>query len=485
MVFYLKCVTQNYEWGKKGMRSKVAQLINNFNQSIYPIDDNKCYAELWMGTHNKGPSEILGHKHPNQPPVKVLLSEYIESSPEKILGNSIVNKFGSTNDGKGSLPFLFKVLSINKALSIQAHPNKQLAAQLHKEYPNHYPDNNHKPEIAIALTPFQALCGFRLPTEICQNLRNFPELEKLIGVNECNIFYKAVENMGSDFNDESLKLALKKFFTKFMGSPESKIIETLNNIMSQIPKEDRKSINMNDSSKELVNLILKLHSQFPGDIGCLAVLFFNVIHLEPGEAIFLGPDEPHAYIEGDCIECMACSDNVVRAGLTPKFKDISVLCGMLTYDMGPASSKILKPTPLQSKENNLDLYVKEYRPNVPEFVVQKIEITPQNKHLNDSGKYLYLNLPPVQSASVMIVIEGQANYNLPSSDLLKSFEAPSNNKNSEDLDDLAPIHQLKSGAIIFMNASEPLHLKILLNPKNEATTDSGHIFLAFRAYTPL
>lgn len=81
----------------------------------------------------------------------------------------------------------------------------------------------------------------------------------------------------------------------------------------------------------LGSLILRLHSQFPGDNGVFAPLIMNYLVMQPGDSFFICANEPHAYISGDCTECMALSDNVVRAGLTPKFKDVDVLCNMLTY----------------------------------------------------------------------------------------------------------------------------------------------------------
>lgn len=77
--------------------------------------------------------------------------------------------------------------------------------------------------------------------------------------------------------------------------------------------------------------MLQLEKQYPGDIGVISAFFFNYVKLNPGEALYLGANEPHAYLSGDCIECMATSDNVVRAGLTPKHRDIQTLCSMLTY----------------------------------------------------------------------------------------------------------------------------------------------------------
>jgi mannose-6-phosphate isomerase len=83
------------------------------------------------------------------------------------------------------------------------------------------------------------------------------------------------------------------------------------------------------TEKEL--LVLRLENQYPSDIGVIAAFFLNHVKLKPGEALFLGANEPHAYLSGECVECMATSDNVVRAGLTPKFIDVPTLCSMLTY----------------------------------------------------------------------------------------------------------------------------------------------------------
>lgn len=78
--------------------------------------------------------------------------------------------------------------------------------------------------------------------------------------------------------------------------------------------------------------MLKLEKQYPNDVGVLAALLFNHLKLNPGEALYIGANEPHAYLTGECVECMAASDNVVRAGLTPKYMDVKILCSMLTYN---------------------------------------------------------------------------------------------------------------------------------------------------------
>lgn len=145
----LEYTVQNYDWGKKGLNSIVARLL----KEAYPetdIIDDKCYAELWMGTHPNGPSRIKS----NNKPLLGLIKEHPEYTGDV--------RIGSDDD----LSYLFKVLSVEKALSIQVHPSKDLAKKLHDDQPHIYKDPNHKPELAIALTPFQALCGFRPMAEI-------------------------------------------------------------------------------------------------------------------------------------------------------------------------------------------------------------------------------------------------------------------------------------------------------------------------------
>ena len=127
----LNCAVQTYAWGKKGAESLVAS-IKSKHDGTFKIDANKTYAELWMGTHPNGPSLIVDD-----------------------INDQIGHPIGD------DLTFLFKVLSVNQALSIQAHPNKHLAKVLHAQQPKNYPDANHKPEMLIALNDFEALCGFR------------------------------------------------------------------------------------------------------------------------------------------------------------------------------------------------------------------------------------------------------------------------------------------------------------------------------------
>ncbi|XP_068081765.1 mannose-6-phosphate isomerase isoform X2 [Anabrus simplex] len=363
----LKCCVQQYAWGKIGRSSEVA-LLSGSGDPDFVVNERMPYAELWMGTHPNGPSVIKGTSQK--------LSDWI-ATHEESLGKQVLKQFGR------QLPFLLKVLSVNKALSIQAHPNKCHAEQLHKRSPEVYKDPNHKPELAIALTPFEALCGFRPLSEIKHNLQGIPELRDIIGKEAIS------ELLNSD--EAGIQAALRKVFHHLMTCPKETLQTQLQNLLRRVETLDESS-----RASLQVPLLQRLHSDFPGDVGCFGIYFFNLVTLNPGESIYLGPNEPHAYLSGDCIECMACSDNVVRAGLTPKYKDVETLCNMLTYQCAPADTKKFLPR----KEDDFT-YI--FSPPVPDFAVAKIMVPP------GTGSY---NLICRNSASIIIVIEGEAVSNI-------------------------------------------------------------------------
>lgn len=257
------------------------------------------------------------------------------------LGNSFPLSFKEVTDQSNEpflveLPFLFKVLSVNKALSIQAHPDKSLASHLHLTRPDIYKDPNHKPEMTIALGDFEALCGFKGEEEIEKSIEAVPILKEIVK-----------EWSG-----------LKDAFTKVMNGEKKHVLEH-HQFLFNTQKE--RTLTQEDV------LFQTLYSQFPNDIGCLCAYFLNYIKLYKGEALFLTANEPHAYLKGDCIEVMAPSDNVVRAGLTPKYRDVSTLCDMLTYKSWRREDLIVKPI-MQHKGIKAS-----YRVAVQEFAVDKFE----------------------------------------------------------------------------------------------------------------
>ncbi|XP_065371146.1 mannose-6-phosphate isomerase [Calliphora vicina] len=335
---------KNYEWGKLGDSSEVANLFKA-NKENFDIINNIPYAELWMGDHGSGPSVV------------------------KSSGQELGQVY------KQRLPYLFKVLSVRKALSIQVHPNKEEATRLHKERPDLYKDPNHKPELAIALTPFMALCGFRPYGEIYQFCQQLPPLKKLLGGDT------VVNGLSNGSTND-----FKKCYETLMTADAADVSRVIDIIL-----KDYNDVLIKYSIQETFST---LHSDYPGDVGALSLFFLNLLYLQPGESIFLGANEIHAYLSGDCIECMACSDNVIRAGLTPKFKDVKQLLASLNYTGLPGSSKLFQP-------KELDAHSKLFAPPVPDFAVVQI---------STSAPEYTLKLP--QSPGILLVLSGSRTIRL-------------------------------------------------------------------------
>ncbi|XP_045496465.1 mannose-6-phosphate isomerase [Colias croceus] len=384
----LQCKIQNYDWGKLGLDSTVAKLVANADPSI-TIDPTKPYAELWMGTHPNGPSLIIERD--------VYLSEYLKNNLDAI-GPDVRKKFDV------SVPFLLKILSVRKALSIQAHPSKAHAEELHKNFPDLYKDPNHKPELAIALTPFEALCGFRPVSQIKEYISKLPELKEILSEASVNALVQSADGDSTS--------SLKDVFQSLMTSDKSKIASALDSFLNRLENEDESL-----QTKLLYPLLKRLHTDYPGDVGCWAPYFMNYIQLRPGQAIFLGPNLPHAYLSGDCVECMACSDNVVRAGLTPKHIDVPTLINMLDYTSYQPSELLFVP---QIEDPNSCIW----RPPVQDFAVVKIRV--------ESGDSYNTIVRP--SPSIIIIISGKG-----------------------EACDTEPI-QARAGVVIFLKASRQLTL---------------------------
>ena len=358
--FRLDAGYQQYDWGKIGSSSAVAKFAAHSDPSV-KIDETKPYAELWMGTHSKLPS--VNHE------TKATLNDILAKNSQELIGEDVINKFKSTNE----LPFLFKVLSIEKVLSIQAHPDKELGKKLHMEDPKNYPDDNHKPEMAVAITEFEGFCGFKPLEEIADELETIPEFRDVVGDEVANEFiqnYKTgVENSSSACANN--KKLLQKVFEKVMTAP-CDILEKNADGMAKRANENPSSF----KSSDLPELVVRLNRQFPKDVGSFCgCLMLNHCKLQPGQALFLEAKDPHAYICGDIIECMAASDNVVRAGFTPKFKDVKNLVEMLTYRYDPVEKQVMSAEEFPRAGGDGATIM--YNPPIAEFSV--LETTFKNK----------------------------------------------------------------------------------------------------------
>lgn len=319
-----------------------------------------------MGTHPSNPSKDLQTG-------RTLLD--LVSDNHLLLSPSTIARYGK------KLPFLFKILSIAKALSIQAHPNKKLAEQLHARDPKNYPDDNHKPEMAIALTEFEGLCGFRPPAEIAHFLQTVQALRDFVGAETTDSFVNAVKSHQGEQDSEAskgeIKAALKNLFGTLMSRPQSALDTATTALLDEVNKEGEDFAGRGagpNTGKQLAELIARLHGQFGADYGLFVQFLCNFVTMSPGEALFLRADDIHAYISGDIVECMAASDNVVRAGFTPKFKDVDTLVDMLTYNYAPIDEQKMSPIDYPYVTLNRTAYssnseAKLYDPPIDEFSV--------------------------------------------------------------------------------------------------------------------
>lgn len=286
---------QHYDWGSK---TALSELYG------YPNPDNLPMAELWMGAHPKASSEVISpltHQ-------KISLDAFIKENPEKILGKHIAERFGR-------LPYLFKVLCAAQPLSVQVHPNKH-DAEIGFEKENaqgiplnspirNYKDNNHKPELIYALTPFKAMNAFRPIAEIV-------ELFSFIAAAHPEIQF-FVQSPSED--------KLKKLFAQILNLTGEQKELALGVLKAAL----------NSKQGEPWNSIKQMVSLYPDDNGLFTPLMLNIVELQPGEAMFLAARTPHAYLEGVGLEVMANSDNVLRAGITSKHIDVKELVDNIDF----------------------------------------------------------------------------------------------------------------------------------------------------------
>jgi mannose-6-phosphate isomerase len=261
----------------------------------------------------------------------LLLSTLINRDPLYYLGEGVNRTFRA-------LPFLYKLLAAAKPLSIQAHPNLEQAKEgwrrenregLVLNAPNrNYKDSNHKPEILCALTPFEAMCGFRAPHEIRRRLDALGELCPLRSPLET-----ALAQLGSALDKPG---GLKDFIRLLFGFPQ----ELTGELTAMILHQGELEKNHPEYSEEW-HLSAYFGELYPGDPAIIAPLYLNCITLNPGEAIYLPAGVLHAYVHGFGVELMANSDNVLRGGLTSKYVDVDELVRILNFS--PFCPKILQP----------------------------------------------------------------------------------------------------------------------------------------------
>ena len=321
----LKNPIQHYSWGSKTF---IPELMGE------PLPAEKPQAELWMGAHPTAPSQVLCNGE------WISLPEFIRKDPEGILGETVAKNFSN------KLPFLFKVLAAAKPLSIQAHPNRDQAREgfarengmkIPLDAPHrNYRDENHKPEMLCALTPFWLLNGFR-------RIDDLIALTERIGAPDLKD--KAILLQGQH-EAEGLKVFLTTLMTMDQGTQRQLVAEVVHHCEKLYATDPE------------FDWIIKLNQQSPGDLGVLSPIFMNLVKLQPGEGLYTPAGRLHAYLEGAGMELMANSDNVLRGGLTGKTMDVPELLKILNFTHNERD--ILKPERRESGEKIYHTPAKEF-----------------------------------------------------------------------------------------------------------------------------
>jgi mannose-6-phosphate isomerase len=284
-VFAIEGVERDYAWGSP---SAIQTMLGR-------EPDGRPLAELWFGAHAGAPAHV--------PVLGATLDVVIAADPVAALGGDVVQRFGPR------LPFLLKLLAADKPLSIQVHPTRaqaeagftdEEARGVPRDAPERsYRDPNHKPELLCALTEFEALCGFR-PVAGTRQLLDALDLPELEPVRDLLV--------GPD--------GLRATFTYLLS---------LTNPAPLSAAVVSRAGTLQGEWAGVGRAIVHAARHFPTDVGIVLALLLNHVRLRPGEAIFLGAGNVHAYLHGVGVEIMASSDNVLRCGLTPKPVDVDEL----------------------------------------------------------------------------------------------------------------------------------------------------------------
>ena len=165
-------------------------------------------------------------------------------------------------------------------------------------------DDNHKPEMTIAITPFDGFCGFRPLKEISHFLSTVSSFRKLVGNSAAKDFEIAVsghETSDSEKDIEKNKKALQTVFSSLMENEKDNVASAAKELVASAEKEGQNFAGgggPSNGGKELADLVVRLNGQFEGDIGLFVLFFLNYVKLEIGEAMFLKADDIHAYLSG-------------------------------------------------------------------------------------------------------------------------------------------------------------------------------------------
>jgi mannose-6-phosphate isomerase len=351
---------KHYDWGGTDF---IPSLLNVSNP------DQEPFAEYWMGVHPQAAGKVEMEKG-----INVSLPDLINSEGKKVLGEYVFKRFGN-------LPYLLKALDVKKMLSIQVHPSKseaekdyarENAAGIPLDSPSrNYKDTNHKPELMVAMGEFWLLHGFKSADLLKQTLNAVAELKFLLLIFE--------------------QSGYKGLYKYVMEMPQEEVNEKLEPLVERIvPLYKTGKLKKSDEHYWAAKGTVNFSQPGKTDRGLFSVYLFNLVKVDKGEAVFQDAGVPHAYLEGQNIEIMASSDNVLRGGLTTKHIDVQELLNHTRCE--PTIPQILK-----GEQKGKELVYKTPAPDfeLSSFTLQKGETASFTS----------------STAEIMLLVKGVVNVN--------------------------------------------------------------------------
>lgn len=339
-MYRLTNVVKHYDWGSM-------TAIPTF---LGAEADGRPVAEVWMGTHPDGPSRVRGRS----------LRDVIDDDPTGAVGPRVSARFGDR------LPFLFKVLAASRPLSLQVHPNadqaregfaREEAAGVDRHAPERsFHDDQHKPEMLYALTRFEGLSGFRQPRRV---------IELLDGISG-PLAAQIRDTLVADPTRTGIQRAFELTVCRRGEVSREEIDETARSCEARLD-----ALEDGGPGARAYGTLVALAHWYPTDPGAIASILLNRFSLAPGEAMYVPAGVVHAYLGGLGLEIMASSDNVLRAGITPKHVDVEALLACTVYDDGAPS----RPNVVPGAEGKPDVV----RPPADEFALAIIRPTASSR----------------------------------------------------------------------------------------------------------
>ena len=354
-VHKLQGTVQHYSWGGASFLPKLLSIEN---------PNHKPFAEYWLGIHAGGPASIEVNQQ------AVLLSDAIATDPKAALSEPVFNHFGG-------LPYLFKILDVKDMLSIQVHPTKEYAkvafekeeaAGIALNAPNrNYKDINHKPEIMLAMSEFWLLHGFKSEAKILETLENIAEFQVLVPL------YKSE--------------GLKGLYQFLMEMEQAQVDSLLSPVVKRALRNKQEGkVDRSTPDWWVAKLYENAAGILPIDKGVFSIYLFNIVCVMQGQGIFQDAGVPHAYLEGQNVELMANSDNVLRGGLTPKHIDVEELIHNIKFES-------IEPVIIEGTKPCMGESV--YPAPVQDFGIASITLDGSNSYSNEA-----------ESLDMFLVVEG-------------------------------------------------------------------------------